>query len=111
MLVYFVTDEPTKLPAIRAMLEPQHAVVPWVLGSDGTGLRSHGVLMIDIDLRQMSRVDQLKFIMHELADIHRVKANNRVSPLPIGMLHKIWSALYLLPPLLVIFLMDHEWVE
>ncbi len=69
MLVYFVTDEPTKLPAIRAMLEPQHAVVPWVLGSDGTGLRSHGVLMIDIDLRQMSRVDQLKFIMHELADI------------------------------------------
>src|SRR6185503_21168868 len=48
MLVYFVTDEPTKLPAIRAMLEPQHAVVPWVLGGDGTGLRSHGVLMVDI---------------------------------------------------------------
>ena len=39
MLVYFVTDEPTKLPAIRAMLEPQHAVVPWVLaGLALTGL-------------------------------------------------------------------------
>jgi HD-GYP domain-containing protein (c-di-GMP phosphodiesterase class II) len=69
MLVYFVTDEPTKLPAIRAMLEPQHAVVPWVLGGDGTGIRSHGVLMVDIDLRQMARVDQLKFILQDLAGI------------------------------------------
>ena len=69
MLVYFVTDEPTKLPAIRAMLEPQHAVVPWVLDGDGTGIRSHGVLMVDIDLRQMARVDQVKFVMQELADI------------------------------------------
>ena len=69
MLVYFVTDEPTKLPAIRAMLEPQHAVVPWVLGGDGTGIRSHGVLMVDIDLRQMARVDQVRFVMQELADI------------------------------------------
>jgi len=69
MLVYFVTDEPTKLPAIRAMLEPQHAVVPWVLGGDGTGIRSHGVLMVDIDLRQMARVDQLRFILDQLAGI------------------------------------------
>ena len=69
MLVYFVTDEPTKLPAIRAMLEPQHAVVPWVLGGDGTGSRSQGVLMVDIDLRQMTRVDQARFIMQELAGI------------------------------------------
>ena len=69
MLVYFVTDEPTKLPAIRAMLEPQHAVVPWVLGGDGTGIRSHGVLMVDIDLRQMARVDQVRFILEQLASI------------------------------------------
>ena len=69
MLVYFVTDEPTKLPAIRAMLEPQHAVVPWVLGGDGTGIRSHGVLMVDIDLRQMTRVDQARFILEQLAII------------------------------------------
>ena len=69
MLVYFVTDEPTKLPAIRAMLEPQHAVVPWVLGGDGTGLRSHGVLMVDIDLRQMARVDQVRFILEQLTSI------------------------------------------
>ena len=69
MLVYFVTDEPTKLPAIRAMLEPQHAVVPWVLGGDGTGIRSHGVLMVDIDLRQMARVDQVRFILEQLTSI------------------------------------------
>src|SRR5437867_11525175 len=69
MLVYFVTDEPTKLPAIRAMLEPQHAVVPWVLDGDGTGSRSHGVLMVDMDLRQMARVEQRRFIMQELSGI------------------------------------------
>ncbi|MCA6116061.1 HD domain-containing protein [Bradyrhizobium sp. WSM 1738] len=69
MLVYFVTDEPAKLPAIRAMLEPQHAVVPWVLDSDGTGVRAHGVLMVDVDLRQMPRADQLKLILQELAAI------------------------------------------
>jgi putative nucleotidyltransferase with HDIG domain len=69
MLVYFVTDEPTKLPAIRAALEPQHAVVPWVLGGEGSGIRSHGVLMVDIDLRQMTRVDQLKFVLKNLAEI------------------------------------------
>jgi len=69
MLVYFVTDEPTKLPAIRAMLEPQHAVLPWVLDGDGTRIRSHGVLMVDIDLRQMARVDQLRFILQELSTI------------------------------------------
>ena len=69
MLVYFVTDEPTKLPAIRAALEPQHAVIPWVLGGEGSGIRSHGVLMVDIDLRQMTRVDQLKFVLQDLAEI------------------------------------------
>ncbi|NOJ48912.1 HD-GYP domain-containing protein [Bradyrhizobium archetypum] len=69
MLVYFVTDEPTKLPAIRAMLEPQHAVVPWVLDSDGTGIRAHGVLMVDVDLRQMPRADQLKLILQELTAV------------------------------------------
>jgi putative nucleotidyltransferase with HDIG domain len=69
MLVYFVTDEPSKLPAIRAMLEPQHAVVPWLLGSDGTRIRSHGVMMVDIDLRQMPRVDQLRFVLQELQPI------------------------------------------
>ena len=60
MLVYFVTDEPSKLPAVRAMFEPQHAVVPWVLDGDGTGVRAHGVLMVDVDLRQLPRADQLR---------------------------------------------------
>jgi putative nucleotidyltransferase with HDIG domain len=68
MLVYFVTDEPTKLPAVRAMLEPQHAVLPWVHGGDGTGIRSHGVLMVDIDLRQMARVVQLMFVLKDLSE-------------------------------------------
>jgi putative nucleotidyltransferase with HDIG domain len=69
MLVYFVTDEPSKLPAIRAMFEPQHAVVPWVLDSGGTGVRAHGVLMVDVDLRQLPRADRLRPILNELAAI------------------------------------------
>jgi putative nucleotidyltransferase with HDIG domain len=51
------------------MLEPQHAVLPWVLDGDGTRIRSHGVLMVDIDLRQVARVDQLRFILQELSGI------------------------------------------
>jgi HD-GYP domain-containing protein (c-di-GMP phosphodiesterase class II) len=66
MLVYFITDEPTKLPAIRAMLGPQHDVVPWLLGGGDAEVASRGVLMVDVDLRQMMRVDQLKPILQQL---------------------------------------------
>ena len=66
MLVYFITDEPTKLPAIRAMLGPQHDVVPWLLGGGDAYVASRGVLMVDVDLRQMMRVDQLKPILQQL---------------------------------------------
>ena len=33
MLVHFVTDEPSKIPAIRAMLEPRYHVAPRLLGA------------------------------------------------------------------------------
>src|SRR5262245_4137809 len=66
MLVYFITDEPTKLPAIRAMLGPQHDVVPWLLGGGDAEVASRGMLMVDVDLRQMMRVDQLKPILQQL---------------------------------------------
>ena len=65
MLVYYVTDEPGKIPAVRAMLEPHHYVVPRLLGDEaasGTG----GVLMVDADLRQVFRVEQIKQTLGEL---------------------------------------------
>ena len=65
MLVRYLTDEPAKIPAIRAMLEPQHFVVPRLLGDEpasGTG----GVLMVDADLRDMARVEQIKQALGEL---------------------------------------------
>ena len=52
MLVHFVTDEPNKIPAIRAMLEPQHAVASHVLGAAGMQVISNGVLVVDADLRK-----------------------------------------------------------
>ena len=67
MLVYFITDEPTKLPAIRAMLEPQYDVVPRLLGDGGVQTSARGVLMVDVDLRQMDRVEQLKLELHKLS--------------------------------------------
>ncbi len=67
MLVYFITDEPTKLPAVRAMLEPQYDVVPRLLGDEGAETSARGVLMVDVDLRQMDRVEQLKLALHELS--------------------------------------------
>ena len=67
MLVYFITDEPAKLPAVRAMLEPRFDVVPRLLGDDGTQASARGVLMVDVDLRQMARVEQLKLALHQLS--------------------------------------------
>lgn len=65
MLVRFVTDEPTKIPAIRAMLEPQHRVVPQILGGE-TSAGSSGVLMVDADLREADRVEQVKLVLSDL---------------------------------------------
>ena len=66
MLVHFVTDEPNKIPAIRAMLEPQHAVECHVLGTTGEQALTNGVLVVDADLRRVAPVTQLKTILQEL---------------------------------------------
>jgi putative nucleotidyltransferase with HDIG domain len=69
MLVLFVTDEPGKIPAIRAMLEPRYHVVPQLLGSGDTQTSSSGVLMVDADLREMVRVEQIRLVLRELSCI------------------------------------------
>src|ERR1700744_2123648 len=65
MLVCYLTDEPGKIPAIRAMLEPNHHVVSRLLG-DKVALGAGGVLMVDADLREGGRVEQIKQVMGEL---------------------------------------------
>lgn len=69
MLVHFVTDAPNKIPAIRAMLEPQHLVRPHVLGAAAGQALSNGVLVVDADLRQAVPVEHLKAV---LRDVQRV---------------------------------------
>lgn len=69
MLVCYLTDEPSKIPAIRAMLEPRHHIVPRVLG-DKAPFGSDGVLMVDADLRIMVRVEQIK---EALSGLHAMK--------------------------------------
>jgi putative nucleotidyltransferase with HDIG domain len=68
MLVHFVTDEPSKIAAIRAMLEPRFHVVPQLLGGD-TQLSAGGVLMVDADLRMMVRVEQIRLVLQKLSCI------------------------------------------
>ncbi|HLX14552.1 MAG TPA: HD domain-containing phosphohydrolase [Bradyrhizobium sp.] len=70
MLVHFVTDEPTKIPAIRAMLEPRHHIVPRLLGSSETQSSANGVLMVDADLREADRVEQIKLVLRELRSVN-----------------------------------------
>lgn len=67
MLVHFVTDEPNKIPAIRAMLEPRYHVVPRLLGGGDGQTASNGVLMVDADLRKMARVEQIKIVLRQLS--------------------------------------------
>jgi putative nucleotidyltransferase with HDIG domain len=65
MLVHFVTDEATKIPAIRAMLEPQYLVVCQLLESGATQINPGSILMIDADLRQMICVDQIRVVLQQ----------------------------------------------
>jgi putative nucleotidyltransferase with HDIG domain len=69
MLVHFVTDEPTKIPVICAMLEPRHRVVPQVLGRGGGQIGSNGVLMVDADLRKATRVEQIRLVLQQLGGV------------------------------------------
>jgi putative nucleotidyltransferase with HDIG domain len=69
MLVHFVTDEPTKIPAIRAILGAEHEVDARLLGTGETPVIANGVLMIDADLRKGAPVEQIKRLFQ---DQHRV---------------------------------------
>src|ERR1700739_2000290 len=69
MLVHFVTDEASKIAAVRAVLEPQFGVIPQLLGSGDTPGSSNGVLMVDADLRQMVRVEQVRLVLRKLSCI------------------------------------------
>jgi putative nucleotidyltransferase with HDIG domain len=67
MLVHFITDEATKIPAIRAMLEPRYRVVPQLLGDGDTQISLNSVLMVDADLRKAVRVEQIKLVLLDLS--------------------------------------------
>ena len=67
MLVHFVTDEPSKVAAVRVMLAPRFDVVPQLLGPGDTPACSNGVLMVDADLRQKVRVEQIRLVMKKLS--------------------------------------------
>jgi putative nucleotidyltransferase with HDIG domain len=69
MLIHFVTDEPNKIPAIRAMLEPQHLVESHLLGTGAGQALSSGVLLVDADLRQAVLVATLKTILRDLQGV------------------------------------------
>jgi putative nucleotidyltransferase with HDIG domain len=67
MLVHFVTDEPSKVAAVRVMLAPRFDVVPQLLGVGDTPTCSNGVLMVDADLRQKVRVEQIRLVLKKLS--------------------------------------------
>jgi putative nucleotidyltransferase with HDIG domain len=70
MRVHFITDEPTKIPVIRAMLEPQHSVDSLLLGSGDTRISASGVLMVDVDLRKFARVEQIRAVLLDMPSVH-----------------------------------------
>jgi putative nucleotidyltransferase with HDIG domain len=65
MLVHFVTDESAKIPAIRAMLEPQYLVVCQLLENGATQIDPGSILMIDADLRQVTCVEQIRVVLQQ----------------------------------------------
>lgn len=69
MDVHFLTDEPNKIPRMRALLEPRHRIEPTLVGSDDIRVRPEGVVMVDADLRQPDRIEQIKKNLHALSEI------------------------------------------
>ena len=65
MLVHFVTDEPNKIPAARAMLEPRYRVVSQLLGDGDTQIGENGALLVDADLRKTARIEQIRLVMQQ----------------------------------------------
>ncbi len=63
MLIHFVTDQPGKIPAIRAMLEPQFRVLPQLLDNGEPQTWADGLLMVDADLRKTDCVERLKRVL------------------------------------------------
>ena len=51
------------------MLEPRFSVAPQLLGDGNTPGGSDGVLMVDADLRQMVRVEQIRLVLRKLNGI------------------------------------------
>ena len=68
MIVHFFTDEPAKIPAVRALLEPRYDIVPRLLGGD-TQISSNGVLMVDADLRKKICVEQIRLILKKQSGV------------------------------------------
>jgi len=69
MLVHFITDEPTKIAAARAMLEPRYDIVPQLLGDGDVQIGSSGVLMVDADLRKVVHIEQIRLALRNLGCI------------------------------------------
>ena len=66
MLVNFVTDEPSGIPAIRAMLEPRHRVARRLPGAGAAAAILDGVPIIDADLRKPGSVGEIKPVVRSL---------------------------------------------
>jgi putative nucleotidyltransferase with HDIG domain len=69
MRVHFLTDEPNKIPKMRALLEPQHHVDPTIVGSNDIRVRHDGVVMVDADLRKPERIEQIRSNLESLREI------------------------------------------
>lgn len=65
MRIHFVTDEPAKIPAIRAALEPRYRVVSQLLGDGETQAAEDGALLVDADLRKAAHIDQIRLVMRQ----------------------------------------------
>ncbi|MDB5578539.1 MAG: hypothetical protein JWR80_3715, partial [Bradyrhizobium sp.] len=65
MRVHFVTDEPDKIPVIRAMLEPRYEFVSQLLGDPGAQIGADGALLVDADLRKAAGIEQIRLVMRQ----------------------------------------------
>ncbi len=99
MLIYFLADAPSKVPPLRAIVEPRHRLFPiWI--DHKARFAPDDVVMIDFDLRQEASVGKVREFLRNAGKIrHRIFVVDKNSHSLIVQAHALEATGTLFRPL------------
>lgn len=99
MLIHVLTDQPSKVPPIREIVEPLHRLLP-IWTDQKQRLGRDDVVLIDFDLRQEASVSQLREFLRVVGKVrHRIFVTDRNSHALVVQAHALGATGTLFRPL------------